>query len=106
MKWDRTQYLHYWLGRRAVTGVCPQFDVLWDSLTAREHLALYGALRGMAKAAATAEAVRLLKAVALEASADALAGTLSGGQRRRLGVALAMVGKPAIVILDEPTTGT
>lgn len=90
---------------RASTGVCPQFDVLWDSLTGREHLALYAALRGMSRAAAAAEAERLLEAVALEAAADVRAGSFSGGMRRRLSVALAMVGAPAVVILDEPTSG-
>ena len=86
-------------------GVCPQFDTLWDGLTAREHLLLFGAIKGLAPASVPIEAQRLLEEVRLTDSADILAGHYSGGMRRRLSVAIALVGDPAVVYLDEPTTG-
>ena len=86
-------------------GVCPQHDVLWPSLSCTEHLALYSAFRGMPKAAVAREAARVLSEVGLADKAAALAGTLSGGQRRKLSLAIAFVGSPSVVYLDEPTTG-
>ena len=100
---------------RASLGVCPQHDVLWPSLTAREHLELFAALRapdaevagsvpgGGERAAARVAAS--LAAAGLARDADRLAGTLSGGQRRRLSLAIAFIGEPSVVLLDEPTAG-
>ena len=86
-------------------GVCPQHDVLWPTLSCTEHLALYAAFRGMPRAAIAGEATRVLAEVGLADKAAALAGTLSGGQRRKLSLAIAFVGGPSVVYLDEPTTG-
>ena len=86
-------------------GVCPQHDVLWPTLSCAEHLALYAAFRGVPKAAVACEAARVLAEVGLADKAAALAGTLSGGQRRKLSLAIAFVGGPSVVYLDEPTTG-
>ena len=86
-------------------GVCPQHDVLWPTLSCAEHLALYAAFRGMPRAAIAAETTRVLAEVGLAEKAAAPAGTLSGGQRRKLSLAIAFVGGPSVVYLDEPTTG-
>jgi ABC-type multidrug transport system ATPase subunit len=89
---------------RAVMGVCPQHDILWNQLTAREHLELFANLKGL-EGDIEEEVSQRLKDVALTAAADAAAGSFSGGMKRRLSVAIALVGDPRIVFLDEPTTG-
>ena len=102
---------------RASLGVCPQHDVLWPSLTAREHLELFAALRAPDAEDAgsvpgrrererdAARVAASLAAAGLARDADRLAGTLSGGQRRRLSLAIAFIGEPSVVLLDEPTAG-
>jgi len=88
-------------------GVCPQHDVLWPHLTAREHLLLFARIKGLKGGvpAAEAEAERLLAMVDLTAAADRGAGGFSGGMRRRLSTAIAVIGDPAVVFLDEPAAG-
>ena len=96
---------------RASLGVCPQFDVLWPSLTVREHLELFAAFRplvergGQKEKSVAARVAASLAAVGLARDADRLAGTLSGGQRRKLSLAIAFIGEPSVVLLDEPTAG-
>ncbi|KAL4853959.1 ATP-binding cassette sub-family A member 3 [Chlorella vulgaris] len=91
---------------RGSLGVCPQFDVLWPQLTVREHLELYGAIKGYAAGAEQAALAEAAAAeVGLASKLGAAAGELSGGQKRKLSVALAFVGDPSVVILDEPTSG-
>ena len=90
---------------RASLGVCPQHDVLWPTLTCAEHLQLFAQFRGVPRAKAPAMALEMLAAVGMRDKAGAAAGTLSGGQKRKLSLAVAFVGGPAVVLLDEPTTG-
>jgi ABC-type lipoprotein export system ATPase subunit len=77
---------------RRVMGVCPQFDTLWATLTAREHLQLFAAIKGVAKNDIPLEAMRRIEEVRLTDAADRMAGTYSGGMRRRLSVAIALIG--------------
>ena len=87
-------------------GVCPQHDVLWRDLSAAEHVAFYARLRQVPKGAALKREVRrVLADVALTAWADKPSRSFSGGMKRRLSVACALVGGPRIVYLDEPSTG-
>ncbi|KAF6258658.1 P-loop containing nucleoside triphosphate hydrolase protein [Scenedesmus sp. NREL 46B-D3] len=90
---------------RRSLGIVPQVDILWPNLTVMEHLQLYAVTRGVAwsDAAAAAEAAAL--EVGLAEKLPCLAGQLSGGQRRKLLVAVAFLGNPAVVLLDEPTSG-
>ncbi|XP_055830380.1 ABC transporter A family member 7-like [Solanum dulcamara] len=88
-------------------GVCPQHDLLWDTLTGREHLLFYGRLKNL-KGAALSEAVESsLKSFNLFQGgvADRLAKKYSGGMRRRLSVAISLIGDPKVVYMDEPSTG-
>ncbi|KAJ3017413.1 UNVERIFIED_CONTAM: ATP-binding cassette sub- A member 2, partial [Siphonaria sp. JEL0065] len=83
-------------------GYCPQHDALWAKLTCREHLKFYATIRGISDAdAAAAEAIQK---VGIE-KADVHSDKLSGGNRRRLMLAIATIGKPKLIFLDEPTTG-
>ncbi|KAM5570460.1 ABC transporter A family member 7-like [Rosa sericea] len=88
-------------------GVCPQHDLLWESLTGREHLLFYGRLKNL-KGSALIEAVEeSLKSVNLfyGGVADKQAGKYSGGMKRRLSVAISLIGDPKVVYMDEPSTG-
>lgn len=73
--------------------------------TARENLVLQGRLYEMSKRAARARAAELIHALELDAFADRLARTYSGGQKRRLDLAMGMMHRPRLLFLDEPTTG-
>eukprot|EP00940_MAST-03C_sp_MAST-3C-sp2_P000336 g336.t1 len=93
--------------RADLIGVCPQFDILWPSLSPRAHLHLFMRLRGMnPDSSEGSHRVRdLLKACGLLAYADRASSNLSGGMQRRLSLAITFVGDPSLVILDEPTSG-
>lgn len=90
---------------RSIMGVCPQFDILWNALSAREHLYLFASIKGMPRSAIKSDAENLLSQVKLSESAHIRAGSYSGGMKRRLSVAIALIGDPKLVFLDEPTTG-
>lgn len=87
-------------------GWCPQFDGLLELLTVREHLELFGRIKGVRpERALAAEVDRLLLRLDLRAFAGSPAGSLSGGNKRKLSLACALVGRPTVVFLDEPSTG-
>ena len=90
--------------RRAI-GAALQEAALDPLLTGREHLRLQTALHGIAKAERRRRSDELLERVGLEAAADRKVRTYSGGMKRRLDLALALVHSPRILFLDEPTTG-
>ncbi|MEV4496423.1 ABC transporter ATP-binding protein [Micromonospora arborensis] len=90
---------------RARLGVCPQLDNLDPELTVRENLTVYARYFGIARRAARERADELLDFVQLTERADSLVEPLSGGMKRRLTIARALVNDPEIVLLDEPTTG-
>ncbi|KAF9383587.1 ATP-binding cassette sub- A member 2 [Podila verticillata] len=78
-------------------GVCPQHDVLFETLTAWETVQLYAAIKGVK--------VTGRKNVYLKEKKHERVSTFSGGMKRKLSVALAFLGDPKVVLLDEPTTG-
>jgi len=90
---------------RRCLGVCPQFDVLHEGLTGRENLELFAYIRGVPRAARAGAVGEALGAVRLLDAADVPSGAYSGGMRRRLSVAAALLGGPRVIVLDEPTTG-
>jgi len=89
---------------KANVGVCPQHDVLYDSLTAQEHVTLFGTMKGVIGDGVNYSS-ETLALVDLQDKADELVGSFSGGQKRRLSVALSLLGDPKLIVLDEPTTG-
>lgn len=90
---------------RSQMGVCPQFDVLWPELSGLEHLMLYGRIKGCGWSKVQEEAQTLLEKVKLTYAGKQRSGAYSGGMKRRLSVAIALLGDPKVVYLDEPTTG-
>lgn len=81
---------------RRMTGVCPQHDILFDQLSAREHLYFFAAVRGIRKRQIKAEVKRTLRDVDLYETAETIAKNLSGGQKRKLSVGIAIIGDPKV----------
>jgi lipooligosaccharide transport system ATP-binding protein len=90
---------------RIRVGVVPQVDNLDPDFTVRENLLVYGRYFGMSRREVEERLPRLLEFATLEARADARIQELSGGMKRRLVLARALVNDPDLVFLDEPTTG-
>lgn len=90
---------------RAITGVCPQHDILFDVLTCVEHLTFYAGLKGITGDELKKRINQTIKDVGLEDQKDTFAKDLSGGQKRKLSVAISLIGDPKIIYLDEPTAG-
>jgi ATP-binding cassette subfamily A (ABC1) protein 3 len=87
---------------RSHLGVCPQFDAI-DSMTVLEHLQFYAKIRGVPDVEHNVRAV--LRAVGLEAFSTRMAYALSGGNKRKLSLGIALMGNPSVVVLDEPSSG-
>ena len=90
---------------RARLGVVPQQDNLDEELTARENILIYGRYFGLPYSYLRPKAEELLAFAQLTEKADAKVTDLSGGMKRRLVIARALVNEPALFLLDEPTTG-
>ena len=90
---------------RGLIGVAPQNLALYPSITVREHLRLYGRLAGMGRRALRTATDDLALALGLTEILDRSAGVLSGGQQRRTQAATALIHRPPMLILDEPTAG-
>jgi ABC-2 type transport system ATP-binding protein len=90
---------------RSRIGLAGQYAGVDEALTGRENLRLFGRLGHLTRASRRARADALLEAFGLTAAADRPARTYSGGMRRRLDLAAALVAEPQVVFLDEPTTG-
>uniref|UniRef100_U3J5J6 ATP binding cassette subfamily A member 12 n=1 Tax=Anas platyrhynchos platyrhynchos TaxID=8840 RepID=U3J5J6_ANAPP len=88
-------------------GICMQHNVLFNYLTTKEHLLLYGYIKvpHWSKEELYQEVKRTLKETGLYSHRHKLAGSLSGGMKRKLSIAIALLGGSRVVILDEPTTG-
>jgi oleandomycin transport system ATP-binding protein len=90
---------------RSLIGLTGQFATVDDQLSGRENLELFGNLAGLGSAERRTRAGELLERVDLSEAADRRAKTYSGGMRRRLDLAVSLVGRPRLLFLDEPTSG-
>jgi ABC-2 type transport system ATP-binding protein len=90
---------------RAQLGVCPQDLAIYEDLTGQENVAFFGRLSGLSRRAARLSAEKQLELVGLADRAADRAGTYSGGMKRRLNIAVALVASPRLLLLDEPTVG-
>ncbi|XP_047390358.1 phospholipid-transporting ATPase ABCA3 isoform X1 [Sciurus carolinensis] len=86
-------------------GYCPQFDALLDHMTGREMLVMYARLRGIPEHLIDPCVENTLRGLLLEPHANKLVRTYSGGNKRKLSTGIALIGDPAVIFLDEPSTG-
>jgi ABC-2 type transport system ATP-binding protein len=92
-------------GVRAMIGVCPQDTILWDKLTCLEQMEFFGESYNLPRKVVRQRATDWLEKLGLGSKTNELACKLSGGMKRRLNLALALIHDPQIVILDEPEAG-
>ena len=90
---------------RKAIGLSGQYAAVDENLTGRENLWMFGRLYHLSSPEARTRADELLERFQLEEAADRVAKTYSGGMRRRLDLAAALIGRPRVLFLDEPTTG-
>lgn len=90
---------------RYLIGYCPQFDALLDNLTSREHLELFASIKGIPYNMREKLIQEKLVQLNLKNFEHVQAGTYSGGNKRKLSVAIALLGNPPIILLDEPSSG-
>lgn len=85
-------------------GVCPQVDPIWQEISGKDHLMYYGRIKGVPEAELSGLVDQLLQRLGLEAAdASKAAGTYSGGMKRKLSVAIALIGHSQMLFLDEPS---
>ncbi|XP_059199203.1 glucosylceramide transporter ABCA12 [Centropristis striata] len=92
---------------RKELGVCMQYDVLFDHMTAKEHLLLYGQIKApyWSQKQLHEQVRTILEETGMYAHRHKRVGTLSGGMKRKLSISIAFIGGSRLVVLDEPTTG-
>lgn len=99
---DNISVIRHRAQARSRLGVCPQFDAM-DTMTVAEHLDFYAKVRGISHPQHNVEAV--MQSVGLEPYADRMAAKLSGGNKRKLSLGIALMGNPSVLLLDEPSSG-
>ncbi|EGG19447.1 hypothetical protein DFA_00024 [Cavenderia fasciculata] len=90
---------------RNVIGVCPQQDIIWKELTVFEHLSIYAALKGVPANLIDKQAEEMAREIGLADKIHAPSGTMSGGQKRKLCLGIAFIGRSEVIFLDEVTSG-
>jgi ATP-binding cassette subfamily A (ABC1) protein 3 len=90
---------------RRQIGYCPQFDAIFEGMTVIEHLQFYAKIKGILRKYREEIIRRQIEEMDLSEYVNVRAEKLSGGNKRKLSVAMAMIGNPPIVFLDEPSTG-
>ena len=86
-------------------GYCPQFDAIFELLTVYENLEFYARIKGIKKSLIKQLVTFMIMEMSLNEFTNKMAGRLSGGNKRKLSVAISMIGNPPIILLDEPSTG-
>ncbi len=92
-------------GRKHLLGIVPQDLAIYSELTARENLRFFGQLYGLGGADLEGQIAEVLRGVGLLDRADHRVATFSGGMKRRLNLGAALVHRPRLLLLDEPTVG-
>lgn len=90
---------------RQFIGYCPQFDALVENLSVQEQLYLYARMKGLSGPDCDLAVASKIKEMQLTEYIDRQSGALSGGNKRKLSVAMAIIGEPPVIFLDEPSTG-
>lgn len=90
---------------RKLIGYCPQYDALFPMLTVLEHLWFYTKIKGVPTDKRYAMVEKAIETLNLKDHRNKQSQTLSGGNKRKLSVAIALLGNPPIVLLDEPSAG-
>lgn len=90
---------------RQMIGYCPQSNTVFPMLTVKEHMWLFAQIKGIPASQREAIIEQIINQFTLNTQQNKLAGTLSGGNMRKLSMAIALIGNPSIILLDEPSTG-
>jgi len=90
---------------RSIIGVCPQELALYEDLSALDNMVFFGRMVGLEGKEAHAQAMKNLELMGLEDRAKGKVAKFSGGMKRRINLAIALMGKPELLFLDEPTVG-
>jgi ABC-2 type transport system ATP-binding protein len=90
---------------RSLIGVCPQELALYEDLSAFDNMVFFGRMSGLTTPAAKSQALANLKLMSLQDRAKGKVATFSGGMKRRINLAIALMGNPEFLFLDEPTVG-
>ena len=89
----------------SIFGYCPQFDAIFEYMTVYENLEFYGKIKGIKKEYLDKVVNAMIEEMSLSEFSSKIAGRLSGGNKRKLSVAISFLCSPPIVLLDEPSTG-
>ncbi|KFW03610.1 ATP-binding cassette sub-family A member 9, partial [Eurypyga helias] len=92
-------------GIQAMVGICPQFNLHFEVLTVKENLRTFAHIKGIQQKEVEQEVQKVLAMMDLTDLQDIRADTLSGGQKRKLSLGIAILGNPQVLLLDEPTAG-
>ena len=104
--WIRGKNIHTNMPEiRRDLGVCPQHNALYPELTVMQHLTMFATFKGVAGRDVRAAAEKMIQEVGLTEKTHVVSRKLSGGMKRKLCLAIALIGDSGIVILDEPTSG-
>ncbi|XP_066877252.1 cholesterol transporter ABCA5 isoform X4 [Kogia breviceps] len=90
---------------RKMIGICPQLDIHFDVLTVEENLSILASIKGVPANNVIQEVQKVLLDLDMQAIKDNQAKKLSGGQKRKLSIGIAVLGNPKVLLLDEPTAG-
>ena len=90
---------------RQKVGICPQHDTLFEELTIREHLEMFSIIKGVSKNKVNSEVSKVLHDFQIEDIQNMLAANLSAGERRKLSIAISLIGGSEVIFLDEPSSG-
>ncbi|XP_055347525.1 ABC-type organic anion transporter ABCA8B-like isoform X2 [Paramacrobiotus metropolitanus] len=93
------------INARKLIGYCPQHNMLFEDFTIQEHLVFFARLKGFSRHEAEEQCMKIMDEIDIKDQANVLAKNLSGGQKRRLSIAIAVIGRPKVLILDEPSSG-